>query len=218
MADQRIQYTEEMVGAGHGTKADTLNRLGLVEHNNDGTHKGAGAALTLLGTATPSGVASVDFTTGISSTYKAYLLACSGLLPATDGDYLWMRVSEDAGSTWEADGGDYSYANHQSFSNGASSGYDNLGSDIKIRLGGAGVGNLSSEGQSANIWIYNPASTSHHTMIAAQSILMDVSGDVGIVNTAARYTATTAVDGLRLLFSSGNIASGEVRLYGLRAA
>ena len=38
MADQRILYTEQMVGAGHPTKADTLNRLALVEHNVDGTH------------------------------------------------------------------------------------------------------------------------------------------------------------------------------------
>ncbi|MFQ5442702.1 MAG: glycosyl hydrolase family 28-related protein [Thermodesulfobacteriota bacterium] len=39
MADMSIQYTEEMVGAGHPSKADTLNRLALVEHNSDGTHK-----------------------------------------------------------------------------------------------------------------------------------------------------------------------------------
>jgi len=38
-ADERIQYTEQMVGAGHPTKTDTLNRLILVEHNTDGTHK-----------------------------------------------------------------------------------------------------------------------------------------------------------------------------------
>jgi len=38
MADLRIQYTEEMVGAQHPTKADTLNRLTLIEHNSDGTH------------------------------------------------------------------------------------------------------------------------------------------------------------------------------------
>jgi len=38
MADQRIQYNEQMVGSGHPTKADTLNRLTLAEHNNDGTH------------------------------------------------------------------------------------------------------------------------------------------------------------------------------------
>jgi hypothetical protein len=38
MADQRILASEEMVGASHATKADTLNRLALVEHNTDGTH------------------------------------------------------------------------------------------------------------------------------------------------------------------------------------
>lgn len=37
-ADQRILYTERVVGAGHPTFSDTLNRHGLVEHNNDGTH------------------------------------------------------------------------------------------------------------------------------------------------------------------------------------
>lgn len=38
-ADQTIKATEEMVGSGHATKADTLNRLALIEHNTDGTHK-----------------------------------------------------------------------------------------------------------------------------------------------------------------------------------
>jgi len=40
MADQRIQYTEQMVGNGHPTYSDTLNRLTLVGHNSDGSHKG----------------------------------------------------------------------------------------------------------------------------------------------------------------------------------
>lgn len=45
-ADQRIQSTEEMVGANHSTKADTLNRLTLAEHNTDGTHKLSGFQAT----------------------------------------------------------------------------------------------------------------------------------------------------------------------------
>lgn len=36
MSDMRIQYTEEVVGAGHPTKGDTLNRLALVEADEDG--------------------------------------------------------------------------------------------------------------------------------------------------------------------------------------
>ncbi len=39
MSDQRIQYDEEMVGAGHPTKSDTLNRIMLVDHENDGSHR-----------------------------------------------------------------------------------------------------------------------------------------------------------------------------------
>lgn len=42
MANQRILYTEEMVGYGHPTKADTLNRHAMVQHNEDGTHALAG--------------------------------------------------------------------------------------------------------------------------------------------------------------------------------
>ena len=41
-ADQRILYTEEMVGATHPTKSDTLNRLAIVDHGNDGQHTLAG--------------------------------------------------------------------------------------------------------------------------------------------------------------------------------
>lgn len=39
MSDQTIQYSEEMVGAGHPTKEDTLNRLALVETASDGHGK-----------------------------------------------------------------------------------------------------------------------------------------------------------------------------------
>lgn len=39
MADQRYLYTENACGAGHPTVTDNINRLALVEHNNDGTHK-----------------------------------------------------------------------------------------------------------------------------------------------------------------------------------
>jgi len=46
MADQRIIYNEEMVGASHPTKGDTLNRITLIEHDPDGTHQKAISHLT----------------------------------------------------------------------------------------------------------------------------------------------------------------------------
>lgn len=37
-ADQRAQWNEQAVGANHPTLTDVINRHGLIEHNNDGTH------------------------------------------------------------------------------------------------------------------------------------------------------------------------------------
>lgn len=39
MADQRLQYNENVIGANHPTETDTANRLALVDHNDDGTHE-----------------------------------------------------------------------------------------------------------------------------------------------------------------------------------
>jgi hypothetical protein len=39
MADLTLAYTENIVGSGHPTLTDTVNRLTLVEHATDGTHK-----------------------------------------------------------------------------------------------------------------------------------------------------------------------------------
>ena len=58
-ADQTIASTEEMVGSGHATKTDTLNRHGLVGHETDGTHKPA--------IATTGGTLTVDETATLSS-------------------------------------------------------------------------------------------------------------------------------------------------------
>ncbi|KKN67744.1 hypothetical protein LCGC14_0458920 [marine sediment metagenome] len=54
MANQRVLYTEEMVGDGHPTKSDTLNRQTNVEHNNDGTHNEINASGVTISALTAS--------------------------------------------------------------------------------------------------------------------------------------------------------------------
>jgi len=68
-ADQTIAATEEMVGSGHATKTDTLNRHGLVEHNTDGTHKAAitGLSVTAGKTITATQDTSLDEAVAMSS-------------------------------------------------------------------------------------------------------------------------------------------------------
>ena len=58
MADQRAQYTEEAIGAGHPTKADTINRLALIGHNTDGSHKFWIDPVEVYGSITSANIAS----------------------------------------------------------------------------------------------------------------------------------------------------------------
>ncbi|MCF8033948.1 MAG: hypothetical protein K9K66_14170 [Desulfarculaceae bacterium] len=64
MADLSISYDEEMVGAGHPTKEDTLNRLALAEHASDGAH-GAAAVASLAGAGLGAG-----YRIGLTPRYK----------------------------------------------------------------------------------------------------------------------------------------------------
>lgn len=71
MANERILATEEMVGHGHGTKADTLNRQMMVEHSEDGVHNLAtplplaqGGTATALGCRIKTGTYTGDGTVG----------------------------------------------------------------------------------------------------------------------------------------------------------
>ena len=99
MADQRIQYTEELVGANHAVKTDTINRLSLVEHNNDGTHKSTNIYTDLVAKrpwvdvrafgATGDGV--TDDTTAIQDAIN--YAATNGLnVYAPEGHYKFTRL------------------------------------------------------------------------------------------------------------------------------
>jgi hypothetical protein len=60
MSNKRILATEEMVGYGHATKEDTLNRLVMVEHNEDGTHQSSGSTTVIAAFQNLSFVATVS--------------------------------------------------------------------------------------------------------------------------------------------------------------
>ncbi|MBI3024385.1 MAG: hypothetical protein HYY66_01670 [Candidatus Tectomicrobia bacterium] len=98
MADQRAQYTEEAVGAGHPTKADVINRLALVEHNTDGTHK----ADATLAKAAAYTVAAADKGKLIRATGGTWTLTL--LAAATAGDGFPIRVENGGAGVVTVDG------------------------------------------------------------------------------------------------------------------
>lgn len=104
MADQRIQYNEKMVGAGHGSLSDTLNRLALVEHNTDGTHKDS-LIVQIVGSSTgavASNAANIPEDDTIPQNTEGYEYMSLAITPTNVNNILIIEVQSFFG---DSDGG-----------------------------------------------------------------------------------------------------------------
>lgn len=171
-----------------------------------------GGGLVLLEQHTASASASLDFTAFLSSTYDTYQFELLNVLPATTTADLWMRAGTGAGPTWDT-GGNYTWAYFQysQIPNGA-----HLGSaaDTKMKLGNSLI-DTATKGASGHVELFSPESTSVHKQFTAQLTMTDSSGNYVGAQVGSIYLSTTALTGVQFLFSSGNITSGTIRVYGL---
>lgn len=166
-----------------------------------------------LATATASSSATIDFT-GLSSSYNAYMVVLSNVVPATDNVSLWIRTSANNGSSYAAGASDYSWArvsvSHTTTPTTTTSG-DHADSQI---VATAIQGNAANEFVSGIIRCYNPILASY-TSVSWELVYQNtVAAGTHVHGSGMRRTAT-ATDAIRFLFSSGNIASGQFDLYGL---
>jgi len=196
---------------------------GLYTLEDDGTESGPlgidGGVWVLLSTQTASNSSMIDFTSDIDSTYRRYAIFIDDLTPATDAVDLYMRISTDGGSTWKSGASDYDYTTRAISPTGWVDSVSGGGAAQMLMTGGSGTlrhGNGAVENGHAEIYINNPAGASKYTTFNAEAHYINENGRAVISMSTSFYKATTAVDGIRLYFSSGNISSGTFKLYGLK--
>lgn len=179
------------------------------------------ASLVLLAQQTASNDPTIDFTAAITSAFNSYLLEGLGVQPASDDSELWLRASQDAGANWLTGATDYGWqlaSGHQ----GDTTMQRQVATDTKIVIaGGSGStqapGNASGESVSFAARVYRPAASGLYKLIELRSVFLRADGTVWHQAGAGFYKGNTdAIDGLRVLFESGNIAAGVFNLYGVR--
>lgn len=156
--------------------------------------------------------ATLDFTsTVITSTYDKYILELSNFLPATDNADLWIRLSQAA--SFLSGVADYNWFRQQSTGAGLAETADL--SDAQVLVLNA-TSNVAGETSHATIWFDSLAATAfHHFRWTAQwmTLTPTLAWNTGV---GGLLSSTVAVDGIRVMFSSGNIVSGEYALFGVR--
>jgi hypothetical protein len=175
---------------------------------------GAGSYV-LLATTDASSTTTITFT-GLSSTYAAYKLIITNLVPGTVGTNFLMRCSTNNGSSYDSSS-NYAWVEHFTKMNAATSTADVASaSDTAIQL--IAGGNVSTTaGQSVNMEVtfFAPA-TAVTQAFYWEGDTYSAGNGWFYINGGAVY-GTTTVDALAFFMSAGVMVTGKFKLYGLVA-
>lgn len=174
---------------------------------------GSGGALVLLEQHTASSSAQIDFDSFISSTYDEYQFEFLQVIPATNNVDFLMRMGTGGGPTYDT-GNNYSWTQFRWVTNASAPGGFAGVSSIGLSTQVDHLSNSANWGYCGTARLYNPASSIYKRVTYQGSYLTAGSARQSAVGDGA-YEVSTAVTAIRFLFSSGNIASGTIRAYGI---
>ncbi len=171
---------------------------------------GGSGALVLLEQHTASTSANLSFTTFYSSAYDEYMIEIVNLIPDTNNIQGLITVSTDGGSTYSST----TYYSRFFYFFGASSGIVN-GATSSWPFTGTTLSSDTHLGAVGSIKLFSPGSSTLYKMITGECNYYDGANDLIKVSIAGRWSTSTAVNALRFAPSSGNWASGTIRIYGI---
>ena len=180
----------------------------------------SGGGLNLISTQTASSSANISFTSGLDSTYKEYIFKIINIQPATDSVILGLNFSSDGGSNYNVTKTTTFFRSFhsESASDSYSFGYVDA-NDLAQSTGDQNIawniGNGSDEASCSTIHLFDPSSTTfvkHFIVRTNDYTASNGSGDRFI---AGYCNTTSAINGVRFQWASGNIASATIKLYGV---
>jgi hypothetical protein len=176
--------------------------------------------ITFISSQTASASASISFTSGLTSTYKAYKFVFVNMHPATDDIQFQFNMSTDSGSNYNVTKtSTFFSAVHGEGGAGGTVSYQttlDLAQSTGFQEIGYAGGNDNDQNLAGTLTLFNPASTTYvkHFISTSNNIS---SGDFTVNNFSAGYGNTTsAINAIQFKMSSGNIDAGTIYMYGIK--
>lgn len=187
----------------------------LIWGDADQTASGGGSsgALIFLEAHTASSSASLSFTSFISSTYDDYLIELVNIIPATNNVSLKLNLSSNGGSSYDTSSNYYSAVGY--ILNSGTAGGATTGNPTTSFILGDGLSNSSSRGVQGTLHLLSPGSTALDKPLFGHLQYTNQANVVGATYSGLLTVAATAYNAAQFAMSSGNIASGTIRIYGL---
>ena len=185
----------------------------------NGFDTAAPGAMTLIATNTiSSGVSSSSFTSGIDSTYDTYLFKFINIHPASDQKNFTVNF-RDGGSDFDATKTTTMFlSNHAENDAYAAISYMSsfdLAQSTSYQPLTENTGGDNDQGCTGDLFLFSPSSTTFVKHFIARTHNCRHADAAELYITAGYCNVTAAIDGVDFKFSSGNIDSGVIKMYGL---
>jgi hypothetical protein len=174
----------------------------------------------LLSTQTASASASISFTTGIDSTYKAYKFVFVNMHPATNNVDFTFNMSTNSGSNYNVTKTTtFFWSKHFEDGTGADLSYrtgNDLAQSTAFQQITSNTGNGNDESCDGYLTLFNPSSTTYVKHFIGTSNNYLENNGTNNVFVAGYCNTTSAVNAIQFKFSSGNIDDGTIKMYGIK--
>jgi hypothetical protein len=215
--------TIEDEGTPLSTAATTLDFVGAgVTVTGSGAEKtitipggGGGGGRVLIDSQTASSSAALTFDSVFDSTYDKYLIEVRNFLPATDSVLCLLNL-RDAAADLLTGTSHFAAIDYKSGVVGSGLiGYTQTGAWSLSYNGANFIGNAANEGCLWDIYL-DPSMAATSRSIQYQGHYVNTGGDIiGVSDAFGSVARTSSHDGFKIAFSSGNIASGTVKVWGI---
>jgi hypothetical protein len=204
--------------------------MALTYHNNNSISNVTSFAQVpagnpvLLSTATASASSSIEFTSGIDSTYDVYQFEFNNIYRGAGGAYFRVNFSTDGGSNYNVTKTTTAFIAYHDEGNTATSLNYETGADLAQSTGYQSLtydqSTDADSGASGSLTLFNPSSTTYVKHFISRS--NSASGGIGFYYSADLHVAgycntTSAVNAVRFIMNTGNISSGTIKMYGIKA-
>jgi len=176
-----------------------------------------GGNLKLLSTQTASSSATLSFTSGIDSTYKEYIFKFINVHGASTSDFTF-NASIDSGSNYNVTKTSTYFKAHHNEDDAETDLSYNTSADLAQGTGFQrinGIVNDNDASGSGTIHLFNPSNTTFVKNFIGLSNAMTTTPYTQNAFIGGYFNTTSAIDAVQFKFSSGNIDSGVIKMYGV---
>ena len=178
-----------------------------------------GGSLNLISTQTASSSSTINFTSGLDSTYKEYIFKFIDIHGSADDTFFQVNF-RDGGTDYDATKTTslfraYNFENDATAALAYEAEHDLAQSTSVLKIA-QGCGADNDQNTVGTLHLFDPSNTTFVKHFISKTSTIHGSNDAAYVWCVGGYCNTTsAIDGAQFSMSSGNIDVGTIKLYGV---